>query len=246
MKLKCCLLTIVFSTFLFAQNNVSNFSTFSQDINEKVDSTLQDSTVNNTEKYIENRNLWLEAGVNLSSFQNVSSHERFGYSFGFTVSHYFTKSLGMDISGIVSRQYIFLKHRKSTGTNGQFVYRTYYDHKISLLFIETPIALNYKLWDKSSHSFYACFGIGYSISVKDYSERTNFKSTNEILDIGIPVDEHYIEDSVFDNSGISVNAGIRFNYNKFLIKFLYINKRYDLKRIDNQHTFSLHFGYKLD
>lgn len=246
MKLRFFIITIIFSTFLFGRNDVDKLNTFSPKLHQIKDSTSQDLTANENKKFIEEKRLWWEAGINVSGLQNIGSEKRFGYLIGLTISHKLSNLIDIDISGLVSRQNLFLKNIKSTGSDGQFVYRIIHNYKISILFLELPVMINYKLWDNNFYSFYAGFGLGYSISSKDYSERTDFVNTGEILNIGIPVDEHYIEDSVFDNSGIHINSGIRFNYNKFMIKLLYVNKRYDLKRIDKEHTFSLHFGYNLD
>lgn len=245
-KVKCCILFIISSTILFAQNYPGFNNASSQELKEEYEHLSRDTTINSIQQFSKKSNLLVEGGINVSSFQNIISERRFGYSIGLTYSYNFNNSIGIDISGLVSRQNILVKARETASLSGEFVHRIIYDTKISLLFLELPVMINFKIWNIGSTSCFIGLGLGYSISFKDYSRNENFVVADEIIDIPPPVDEYYIEDSVFDNSGKNINAGIWFKHNRILVKFLYMNRRYDLKRIDRAHIFSIHFGYHLN
>lgn len=217
-----------------------------QYLNEDYESLMQDTSITSLQQFKNQNFLSIEGGINASNFQNISSENMYCYSIGLTYNYYFNNSISISISGVISRQNILLRNRETTGTDGIIVYKKFYDHKISLLFLELPVLINYKLWERKSAAIYFGIGPGISVSFYDYSKRTNFVKTNEIIDLPPPVDEYYIEDSVFDNSGMNINACIWFKHKRLLLKSLYINKRYNLKRIDRAHSFSLHIGYYLN
>lgn len=205
----------------------------------------QDPTVAVTRPINALNKLFVEAGFNISSFQNIDSEQKTGYTFGLTYNAKICHSFVISISGLLSRQSSLLTKRKTTGTDGTYVYRVLFDHKVSILFLELPVTFNYKIWNKKYTSLYIGLGAGFSISVGDYSKRFNFKNTGVIVGDYILVDEYYIEDSVFDNSGSNITAGIYLIHGNFQFKFLYINKKYNLKRIDKTHSFLFNFGYQL-
>jgi len=239
--IKTCIFFLIITSSIYSQDNPVLLNQFKT---EKIDSISQISNDNRNSKFIHDIRLWWEAGINISDFQNIKNENRFGYSAGMTFSHDFNNYI-ITFSGFVSRQSLFLRQRKGSSSDGNFIYRMLYDYYISLLFIDIPVMINYKIWSNGSKTLYAGLGIGYSISIKDYSERSNFFNTREVISTGDLVDGYYIEDSVYSNSGVNFKADIWCEYKNFMFKFLYINKRYNLKKIDKPHTFSLHIGFSL-
>jgi len=222
---------------------------FSQEIKELNDSSCQDSIIianQNSKK----SNLLIEAGINVSGFQNINSEDRFGYSYGLTFSHNLTKSLGISLSLLLSRQNIYTRDREAIYEDDMICYRRYYDIKGSYLFLEFPTIVSYKLWEDESTALYIGIGRGLSLKRRGKTKRTNYKKTNEIVIpypcYYIPVDEYYYEESSLENSGLTYNAGLWFTHKKFIFKILYINKRYQFRDLDKLHLISIHFGYNLN
>jgi hypothetical protein len=186
----------------------------------------------------------VQGGINFSNFQNTESRGKSGYLLGVTRNIPLNDVFGINISALFSMQNILIKNLQTTATDGTTVYRMLYDYEIGILFIELPIQISYNIFKKKSFNLYVGVGSGLSIQFKDYSKATNFVDTGEIIDKDPPTDENpYIDDSPFEYSGININAGIWFTYDKLIFKILYINKMYEIKKINKTYTLSLNFGY---
>ena len=197
-----------------------------------------------------NQHLLAEGGINFSSFQTMSSLIKPGYSLGLTFNYDITDKIGLSVSTFIAKENTYINNIKSIYKRDNICYREYYDFEASFLFLEFPVSLYYKFWENESSAIYLNIGYGYSLAYMDYSERTNFELTDEIV-IPYPCDyypqgDYYSKEDTMGKSGWSINAAVWIIYKKAIFKLLYINKRYAIPGFDNLHTLSVHIGYHIN
>lgn len=198
----------------------------------------------------ENNIVFLQGGINISSFQNMNSEIHPGYSFGLSFTKSITNSIGLMFSILIEKENTYLNKLEGMYNKDDICYRKYYDMDISFLFSEFPVSLYYKFWKNESSAIYFSLGYGFSFAIKDRSKRTNFVLTDEGV-IPYPCDyypmgDYYDNEETWDNSGWAANAEILITYHKMIFKFLYINKRYPIKGFDKLQTLSFHLGYLMN
>jgi hypothetical protein len=212
----------------------------------------QDSTNCKPKENIYKRTIAFEAGANITGFQDFKGQEKIGFAFGFTRSFKLNDKLGLNFSGLVSRQNMLLQRVPGFGGNSEQVTRKYFDHDISVLFIEVPVFFSYQLWQRGNKSLHIALGMGVSVSVRNDSKQMNFVLTDEVLDVPPSVEARYLENSVFENSGSNINTSIWLNYRNYLFKIVYLNKFIyfnddnALMGYSKAHTLLFNLGYYIN
>jgi hypothetical protein len=212
----------------------------------------QDSSNSITKNKVFSRSIVLEVGASYTGFQNLSSQERIGFSLGITRKFNLAKDWGLSFSGYLSQQNMFLKRVPGFGGNSEQVTRKYFDHDISVLFIEVPVFFSYQLWQRGNKSLHIALGMGVSVSVQNDSKQMNFVLTDEVLDVPSSVEIGYREYTRIVNSSSNSNAGIWLNYENCIFKVIYINKFFYFRRsralmnYDKAHTLLLNLGYYIN
>jgi hypothetical protein len=212
----------------------------------------QDSTNCKPKENIYKRTIAFEAGANITGFQDFKGQEKIGFAFGFTRSFKLNDKLGLNFSGLVSRQNMLLQRVPGFGGNSEQVTRKYFDHDISVLFIEVPVFFSYQLWQRGNKSLHIALGMGVSVSVQNDSKQMNFVLTDEVLDVPSSVEIGYREYTRIVNSSSNSNAGIWLNYENCIFKVIYINKFFYFRRsralmnYDKAHTLLLNLGYYIN
>jgi hypothetical protein len=212
----------------------------------------QDSSNSITKNKVFSRSIVLEVGASYTGFQNLSSQERIGFSLGITRKFNLAKDWGLSFSGYLSQQNMFLKRVPGFGGNSEQVTRKYFDHDISVLFIEVPVFFSYQLWQRGNKSLHIALGMGVSVSVRNDSKQMNFVLTDEVLDVPPSVEARYLENSVFENSGSNINTSIWLNYRNYLFKIVYLNKFIyfnddnALMGYSKAHTLLFNLGYYIN
>lgn len=196
-----------------------------------------DTSIAKNEYYIS-----IVTGINFSGFQDITSDYETGYLCGLTFHYNINESFKIDISGLITRQRIFLKNRRTAMLVENDVRVIFYDSKISFLFLDLPVSVTYKFGESGEFSTYFSLGFGYNAAYSDDTKNINFITTDEILNIGPPVDEFYVGE-VQENSGGYYTTGIGIRYGPGIFNIIYKMKNYKLQGIDKTYSVEFLLGY---
>ena len=172
-----------------------------------------------------------------------------GYNIGLTFNFIVFKRLSISLPCSYTRINTAVKNVEGRfySIDDNYIYKKLTDWQISVGFLEIPILLCYKFCNTKRYKFSFTFGPGLVFAIKDFSRIENVTITDEIIGIYdvFPIDP--VNDNfTYNNSGINVYTGIRFNVNRFYIDLLYILYPYDIKEINKLNSISLRFSIDIN